>query len=76
MQEWTHGTSEGVTGSDGGGGRLIKVGALDIATVCRALMLVRKVPGVARSSLYAARPSERAVRKDVSLSSGRGVVRE
>lgn len=34
VQEWTHGTSEGVTGSDGGGGRLIKVGALDMATVC------------------------------------------
>lgn len=25
--------SEGVTGSDGGGGRLIRVGALDIATI-------------------------------------------
>jgi hypothetical protein len=30
----TYGMSEGVTGSEGGGGRLIKVGALDIATVC------------------------------------------
>jgi hypothetical protein len=26
--------SEGVTGSEGGGGRLIRVGAFDIATVC------------------------------------------
>jgi hypothetical protein len=42
--------SEGVTGSDGGGGRLINVGALDIARVCRVLLLVRKVPGIARSS--------------------------
>jgi hypothetical protein len=67
--------SEGVTGSDGGGGRLINVGALDIATVCRVLVLVRKVPGVARSSLTAARASEGAVHKDVSLSSRRGVVR-
>jgi hypothetical protein len=38
-----YGTSDGVTGSDGGGGRLIKVGALDIATVCRVQLLVRKV---------------------------------
>ena len=38
--------SEGVTGSDGGGGRLINVGALDIATVCGVLLvLVRKVAG-------------------------------
>jgi hypothetical protein len=29
--------SEGVTGSDGGGGRLIKVGALDIVRVRRVL---------------------------------------
>lgn len=42
--------SEGVTGSDGGGGRLINVGALDIATVCRVLVLVREVPGIGRSS--------------------------
>lgn len=42
--------SEGVTGSDGGGGRLINVGALDIATICGVLVLGRKVPGIARSS--------------------------
>ena len=76
MQEYTHGTSEGVTGSDGGGGRLIKVGALDIATVCRALVVVRKGSGVACSSVSAASASEGAVHKDMSLSSGRGVVRE
>jgi len=37
-------------------------------------MLVRKVGGVARSSLSAARASEGAVDKDVSSSSRRGVV--
>jgi len=53
--------SEGVTGSDGGGGRLIKVGALDIATICRVLLLVEKVLGRARSSSSAVRASEGAV---------------
>jgi hypothetical protein len=57
--------SEGVTGSDGGGGRLINVGALDIATVCRVLLLLRKVAGIARSYLSAAMASEGAVQKDV-----------
>ena len=33
MKIWrAHGMSEGVTGSDGGGGRLINVGALDMAS--------------------------------------------
>ena len=69
--------SEGVTGSDGGGGRLINVGALDIAAVFRVLfVLVRKVAGVARSSSSAAMASGGAVGKDVSLSSRRGVVRD
>ena len=58
--------SEGVTGSDGGGGRLINVGALDIATICRVLVLVRKVAGIARSSSSAAKASEGAVHKNVS----------
>lgn len=54
--------SDGVTGSDGGGGRLISVGVLDIAAVCRALLvLVRKVAGVARSSSSAPKASEGAV---------------
>jgi hypothetical protein len=53
--------SEGVTGSDGGGGRLIKVGALDIATICRVLLLVEKVMGRARSSLSGVMASEAAV---------------
>ena len=66
--------SEGVTGSDGGGGRLINVGALDIATVCIVLVLVKKVAGVARSSSSAAMASEGAVHKDVSLCSRRDVV--
>ena len=68
--------SEGVTGSDGGGGRLINVGALDIATICGVFKLGRKVPGVARSSLPAARASEGAVDEDVSSCSRRGVMRE
>jgi len=55
--------SEGVTGSDGGGGRLIKVGALDIATVCRVLLLVEKVLGRARSSLSGVMASEAAVQQ-------------
>lgn len=68
--------SEGVTGSDGGGGRLINVGALDIAAVCRVvLVLMRKVVDVARSYLSAARASEGAVDRDVSLSSRRGGLR-
>lgn len=52
------GMSEGVTGSDGGGGRLINVGALDIATGLRVFVLVRKVSGIARSSSSAVRASE------------------
>lgn len=61
MDGGAYGTSEGVTGSDGGGGRLIKVGALDIAAVRRGLVLVRKVAGKAASSSSAVRASERAV---------------
>jgi hypothetical protein len=34
-----YGMSEGVTGSDGGGGRLIRVGAFDIATVREVFFL-------------------------------------
>ena len=61
VYEGAYGTSEGVTGSDGGGGRLIKVGALDIAAVRRGLVVVRKVAGRAASSSSAVRASESAV---------------
>ena len=75
MQGWTHGMSDGVTGSEGGGGRLIKVGALDIATAFRVLVLVRNVLGRAVSSSSAAKASEEVVHTDVGLSCQRGVVR-